>query len=371
MLQILVNWLVENPENTPWRIFNYVTFRALLSGLTSMFLCFFLGRRIIDYLGRINFKESIRTDGPSSHKKKSGTPTMGGLMIISSLILSVLLWGNLSNYNVILLSIYSILFAMLGFRDDYSKAILKVKGGMKARVKFVLSLLLALSFCVIFYGYTGIIPKSSKGIEYVLTHIFIPFVKYPLLDLGLLAIPFAILVIIGTSHAVNLTDGLDGLATGTAMIATVTFGIIAYVSGTPVAANYLNIPHLPGAHEYTVFLSAMTGSLIGFLWFNSHPAEVFMGDTGSLFLGATLGMVAILLKKEILLILLGGVFVAEALSVILQVGSYKMRQKRIFRMAPLHHHFELGGMKETKVVVRFWIVAVILALVSLSTLKIQ
>lgn len=371
MFQFLVDWLVANPESSPLRIFHYVTFRALMAGLTSMFLSFFLGRKIINYLSHFNFKESIRSDGPSSHEQKSGTPTMGGLMIISSLTLSVLLWGNLQNLNVLLLTFFSICFAMLGFRDDYSKAILKIKGGMKARVKFTLSVLLALSFCLLFYHYTGTVAKSGKGIPYTLTHIFLPFLKMPLINLGFMAIPFSILVIIGTSHAVNLTDGLDGLATGTAMIATMTFGVIAYVSGTPIAANYLNIPYLPGAHEYSIFLSAMTGSLIGFLWFNSHPAEVFMGDTGSLFIGATLGMVAILLKKEILLVLLGGIFVAEALSVILQVGSYKTRRKRIFRMAPLHHHFELGGMRETKIVIRFWIVAVILALISLSTLKIQ
>lgn len=343
-----------------------------MAGLTSMFLTFFLGKRIIAYLYKIRFKESIRPDGPASHEVKSGTPTMGGLMIISGLIVSTLLWGNLKNLNVLLISVFSILFSALGFRDDYEKAILKIKGGMKARVKFGISILLALSFCLLFFLVTGEPSNSSKGITFALTDLFLPFLKGPILSLEILfAIPFSICVIIGTTHAVNLTDGLDGLATGTVAISSITFGIIAYVSGTPVAANYLNIPYLPEAHEYSVFISALTGSLIGFLWFNSHPAEVFMGDTGSLFLGATLGMISILLKKELLLVVLGGVFVAEALSVILQVGSFKLRGKRIFRMAPLHHHFELGGMKETKIVIRFWIVAIILALISLSSLKIQ
>ena len=354
-----------------FRIFNYVTFRALLAGITSMVFSFFLGNKIISFLYKLKFSESIRSDGPSSHSVKSGTPTMGGLMIISSLLLSLLLWGNWKNQNLILLSVFSFLFCMLGFRDDYEKAILKIKGGMKSRVKFVLSLILALSFCVIFYFFTGEAKEEGKGVTFLLTDLFVPFFKGPVLNLGYFAIPFSILVIIGSSHAVNLTDGLDGLATGTVAIATITFGIIAYTSGTPIAANYLNIPYLTGAHEYAVFLSALTGSLIGFLWFNSHPAQVFMGDTGSLFLGATLGMISVMLKKEILLLILGGIFVMEAVSVILQVASFKLTGKRIFKMAPIHHHFEMMGIKETKIVIRFWIIGIILALLSLSTLRIQ
>ena len=355
----------------PFRIFQYVTFRALMGGLTSMFLCFFLGNKIIAFLYKLKFKESIRTDGPKTHEAKIGTPTMGGLMIIASLLLSVLVWGNLKNPNVILLCVFSFLFSALGFRDDYEKAILKRKNGMKSSVKFILSVLLGFAFTYLFFFVTSNVPTGTKGINYTVWELFAPFLKGPILTLGLFYIPFSILVIIGSSHAVNLTDGLDGLATGTVAIATTTLGIIAYVSGTPIAANYLFIPYIPGAHEYSVFLSAMSGALLGFLWFNSYPASVFMGDTGSLFLGATLGMVAIMLKKEFLLVILGGVFVMEALSVILQVGSFKLRQKRIFRMAPIHHHFELAGTKETKIVVRLWIVAIILAIISLSTLKIQ
>lgn len=342
-----------------------------MAGLTSMLLSFLLGKKIINFLHDLKFKESIRNDGPKTHESKSGTPTMGGVMIISTLLISVLLWGNLKNPNVILLLVFSFLFSILGFIDDYQKSVLKIKGGMKGRVKFILSILISISFCLIFFLKTGSVGSDSRGISFTLTDLFIPFLKGPLINLGILAIPFSILVIIGSSHAVNLTDGLDGLATGTVIISTVTLGIISYVSGTPVAAKYLNIPYFPGAHEYSVFLSALTGSLIGFLWFNAHPAEVFMGDTGSLFLGATLGMIAILLKKEILLIILGGVFVVEALSVILQVGSFKLTGKRIFKMAPIHHHFELHGLKETKIVIRLWICAIILALISLSTLKIQ
>lgn len=354
-----------------FRIFNYVTFRALMAGLSSMLFSFFLGKRIIRFLYNLKFSEQIRNDGPASHSIKSGTPTMGGLMIILSLLLSVFFWGNWKNSNLILLTVFSILFCLLGFRDDYEKAILKIKGGMKSRIKFTLSGLIALAFCVAFYFFTGESQKDGKGVNFLITDLFLPFYKGPVLNLGILAIPFSILVIIGSSHAVNLTDGLDGLATGTVSIATITFAIIAYASGTPIAANYLNIPYLAGAHEYAVFLSALSGALIGFLWFNAHPAEVFMGDTGSLFLGATLGMVSIMLKKEILLLILGGIFVVEAVSVILQVGYYKLTGKRIFKMAPIHHHFEMLGMKETKIVIRFWIISIILALLSLSTLRIQ
>lgn len=354
-----------------FRIFSYVTFRALMAGLTSMIFSFLFGKKIIAFLYKIKFKETIREDGPKTHESKSGTPTMGGLMIVASMFLSVVLWGNFDNQNVILLTVFSLLFSALGFRDDYEKAVLKIKGGMKARVKFGISIVLALAFCYLYFFVTGVTDLKGRGVPFIITDLFLPFIKGPVLNLGWFVIPFSIIVIIGSSHAVNLTDGLDGLAAGTVMISTTTLGLIAYVSGTPVAANYLNIPYLPGAHEYSIFLSALTGSLIGFLWYNSHPAEVFMGDTGSLFLGATLGMVSIMLKKEFLLIILGGVFVVEALSVILQVSSFKLTNKRIFKMAPIHHHFELSGVKESKIVTRIWIVAVILALISLSTLKIQ
>ena len=370
MFQFLYDTFGEDPG---WfRIFNYVTFRALMAGLTSMVVSFFLGRRIIAYLYSLKFKEEIRTDGPKSHESKSGTPTMGGIMIISTLLFSVLLWGNLKNLNVLLLCACSLSFSLLGFRDDYEKAVLKIKGGMKAGTKLFITIILGIALTYLYFYATGTTPgKDNKGIPYEITDLFFPFIKGPIFDLGIFMVPFAIFVIIGSSHAVNLTDGLDGLAAGTVAIASSTLGVIAYVSGTPVAANYLNIPYLPGAHEYSVFLSALTGALLGFLWFNAHPAQVFMGDTGSLFLGATLGMVAIMLKKELSLPILGGIFVLEALSVIMQVTSFRLTSKRIFKMAPIHHHFELDGLKETKIVLRFYIIAIILAIITLSTLKIQ
>ena len=356
-------------QDSFFRIFNYVTFRTLMAGLTSMLFSFYLGNKIILILKNLKFKENIRIEGPSSHQSKKGTPTMGGLMMVISMLISVILWANLTNLSILVLCIASFLFSMIGFRDDYMKAVKNIKGGMRAKTKFLLSVLLAFLFCVYFFNFSEVI--STGKIEFKLTDLFIPFFKNPLLSLGIFSIPFSMFVIIGTTHAVNLTDGLDGLATGNALIVIVTFGIIAYVTGTPVAANYLNIAYLPQAHEYTVFLSALAGSLIGFLWFNSYPAQVFMGDTGSLFLGSTIGMIAILIKKEILLIILGGVFVIETLSVILQVFFFKWKKKRIFLMAPIHHHFELKGIPETKVVIRFWIAGVILSIIALSTLKIQ
>lgn len=354
------------------RVFSYVTLRAMMAGLTAMFFTFLFGKSLISFLLSLKFRESVRNDGPESHAAKSGTPTMGGLIMILSLTIATVLWGNLSNWNVLLLLVSAILFATLGFIDDYMKSVKKIKGGMRARTKFLVTILFAISICYSYFYVTG---KSNlfpnKGPVFAITDLFLPLIKGPIFDLGYFAIPFGILVLIGSSHAVNLTDGLDGLASGTVVIVTATFALIAYVSGTPQAANYLHIPYLPGAHEYAVFLSGLSGALLGFLWFNTHPAQVFMGDTGSLFLGSTLGLTAIMLKKEILLIVLGGVFVAEAISVILQVGSFKLRGKRIFKMAPLHHHFELLGWSEEKVVIRFWIIGVILAIITLSTLKIQ
>lgn len=370
----MFQWIYETFGNDfgSLRIFSYVTLRAMMAGLTSMFFTFIFGKSLIRFLLSLKFRESVRNDGPQSHASKSGTPTMGGLIMILSLTISTLLWGNLSNLNVILLLVSAILFSGLGFVDDYMKSVKKVKGGMRARTKFLVTIIYAVSISFIFFYVTGKANgNATKGVVFGITDLFLPLVKGPIVSLGILAIPFAIVVLIGSSHAVNLTDGLDGLASGTVVIATATLSLIAYVSGTPVAANYLHIPYLPGAHEYAVFLAGLSGALLGFLWFNCHPAQVFMGDTGSLFLGSTLGLTAIMLKKEFLLVILGGIFVAEALSVMLQVTSFKLRGKRIFKMAPLHHHFELLGWSEEKVVIRFWIIGIILAIISLSTLKIQ
>lgn len=291
---------------------------------------------------------------------------MGGLLIMVCMSVSVLLWGNLSNLYVIWIWLGTLALSALGFADDYSKSVLKISGGMKPRVKLFWQILIALTFAILVYMF----PYTAKGSPEQATYLYLPFVKSPVLNLGGAAILFWMLVVTGSSNAVNLTDGLDGLAAGVSVIVIATLALLAYITGLEDVTRYLLLVYVPEANEVSVFLAALGGACVGFLWYNAHPAEVFMGDTGSLAIGGAVGMAAILIHREILLVLLGGIFVAEALSVILQVGSYKLRRKRIFRMAPLHHHFELSGWHESKVVIRFWIVGVLLALVAISSLKI-
>jgi len=355
-----------------FRLFSYVSFRALLAGLFSMAFCFFLGGRVIEKLRVLKFGEKIRSDGPESHQAKAGTPTMGGILILLSLAISCVLFGNLRNPYFLLLLFGTLGLGAIGFTDDFSKVVLHKKNGMNARTKMILTLLVSFAFCYSYYLVTPAPEAEPGAIPYSKTGLFIPFFKGQVMDLTVwIALPFWMIVLVGSAHAVNLTDGLDGLAIGNVSIVAVTMGVLAYITGTPKAANYLNVPAVENGHEIAVFLAALTGAGVGFLWFNAAPALVFMGDTGSLAIGGALGMTAIVLKKEFLLLIAGGVFVAEALSVILQVGSFRLRGKRIFKMAPLHHHFELSGWPETRVVVRFWLIGVILSLISLSTLRIQ
>jgi len=334
-----------------------------MAAVTAMILTYYLGPRFINWLRKLNFQETIRSDGPQTHHKKAGTPTMGGIIMLFNLSISFLLWGNLGNFPVLLAWLTTLTFGLLGFYDDYSKAVLKVKNGVSARFKFIVQILISLIFATIYYLFidTGDIHKTS---------LYLPFLKDPLFEMGLLAIPFWVFLITGFSNAVNLTDGLDGLATGLATIAMSTLGVLAYLTGVFAIADYLLIPYIPESNELTILLGAFVGAGIGFLWYNSHPAEVFMGDTGSLALGGIIGISAILIKREILLLILGGVFFAEALSVMLQVGYFKWKRKRIFLMAPLHHHCELKGWHENQVVVRFWIIGILLAMISFSSLKI-
>ncbi len=355
-----------------FRLFGFVSFRAVLAGMTAMLVAFVFGDGIIEKLRNLKFRETIRTDGPESHRAKAGTPTMGGLLILLSFSVPCLLFGNFHSPHFMLLWLCTLMMGGIGFLDDYSKVVLRVKNGMNARTKMALSLLVAFGFCLLYYLLTPPPEAGEREIAYANTGLFVPFVKGQMLDLTpWIALPFWMLVIVGSCHGVNLTDGLDGLAIGNVCIVAVTMGLLAYLTGTPRAANYLNIPTVVDAHELAVFLAALTGAGVGFLWFNAAPAKVFMGDTGSLALGGALGMTAILIKKELLLAIAGGVFVMEALSVILQVASFRLRGKRIFRMAPLHHHFELSGWPETRVVIRFWLIGIILSLVALSTLRIQ
>ncbi|MDH4200011.1 MAG: phospho-N-acetylmuramoyl-pentapeptide-transferase [Spirochaetia bacterium] len=345
-----------------FRIFGYVTFRAVMATLTAMILAFFLGPKFIEFLKRLNLGEKIRHDGPKSHHTKAGTPTMGGLLIVSSMSISVFLWGNLGNLNIWFIWIATLCFSLLGFIDDYSKSVKKISNGMSARVKFFWQFVISASFAILVYSF----PKSNPHS----TQLYLPFLKDPVFDMGIMAIFLWVFLINGFSNAVNLTDGLDGLAAGLSLIVMTTIGIISYLTGVGEIAKYLLIPFIPESNELTIFLGSLIGAGIGFLWYNSHPAQVFMGDTGSLALGGAIGMSAILIKREIILLILGGIFVAEVVSVILQVASFKLRKKRIFKMAPLHHHFELLGWHENKVVVRFWIIGILLALISLSSLKI-
>ena len=345
-----------------FNLFRYLTFRTAGATITALFICLILGPFFIRLLQKMQVKESIRAEGPESHQKKSGTPTMGGLIILSGIIIPSLLWADLTNFYIQSVLIVTIWLGMLGFMDDYLKAIKKEPRGLVGKKKLIGQVLLGLLFG---FGLTYFSPNYDGMTN-------IPFFKNYVLNLGILYLPFIIFVITGASNAVNLTDGLDGLAIGLSALCFIAFGAIAYVTGRLDYSSYLQIEYMPGSGELTIYCGAAIGSALGFLWFNAHPAEVFMGDTGSLALGGALGAISILLKKELLLVIVGGVFVVEALSVILQVLSYRFRnKKRIFKMAPIHHHFELSGWAESKVVIRFWILGALCALLTLATLKIR
>ena len=342
-------------------IFRYITFRTIYGGLTAFLICLVMGPWFIEKLQKMQIGQIIQTDGPKTHMTKQGTPTMGGILILFSVLISTLLWTDMGNHNVPILLATLVLFGFIGFVDDYIMRVKKQNMGFTARGKFLLQL-----------GFGMVIGALVYNCPDFDTSLTFPFFKDLSLDLGIWYIPFACLVIVGTSNAVNLTDGLDGLAIGPYIVASVTYMIFAYVAGHSNFADYLHVQHIASAGEITVVCGILAGAGMGFLWFNAHPAQVFMGDTGSIPLGAILGTVAVVTKHEILLVLVGGLFVMEAVSVILQVGYFKLTKgKRIFRMAPLHHHFELKGWHESKVIVRFWIISIILALISLSTLKIR
>jgi phospho-N-acetylmuramoyl-pentapeptide-transferase len=361
----MLYWLLYPLHNdiSVFNVFRYITFRAAYAGITALLVSFIVGPPLVRWLRAFKIRQTIRREGPVTHFTKEGTPTMGGLLILAAILIPTLLWGNLGNRYVLIALISTTWLGLVGFIDDYLHIVKRAPKGLLGRYKMGAQLLLGLSIGLYLY-YNPVHPTA--------THVTsVPFFKSFFFDFGFWYVPFVALVITGASNAVNLSDGLDGLAAGTVAIAAVAFSGLAYLSGHARFSGYLNILYLAGAGELTVFCVAMVGAALGFLWFNTHPASVFMGDTGSLALGGALGTVAVLLKREFLLVLVGGIFVLEALSVIIQVVSYKLRRKRVFRMAPIHHHFELSGWPETKVVVRFWIVAALLALLSLSTLKLQ
>ncbi len=348
-----------------FNVFKYITFRSAMAAMTTFFICIIFGSRIIKKLAEwkvcenIRKKEEVRGLYDLQHHKQ-GTPTMGGIMIVGSIILSTLLWADISNKYIIVCLISILWLGIVGFIDDFIKLKCKRSKGLSARAKIVGQLSLGLLVGLFCY----LNPDCSTSLS-------VPFLKNAVINLGLLYILFVVLVIVSSSNAVNLTDGLDGLATGCLLIVSFSYGILSYLSGHLKFSQYLLIPYICGVGELAVFCAAICGACLGFLWFNCHPASVFMGDVGSLALGGAIGLVAIFIEKELLLLVVGGVFVAEALSVILQVASFKTRKKRIFKMAPLHHHFQMMGWPESKIIVRFWIVAVILAVFTLTTLKLR
>jgi phospho-N-acetylmuramoyl-pentapeptide-transferase len=362
----------------PFRIFHYVTFRTAFASLTALFTALIVGPLVIGRLRDFQIGQYIREEGPKAHQKKAGTPTMGGLLIVIAIIVPTLLWADLSNRFVWIAVFSTCAFAAIGFADDYTKVTRRRNLGLTARAK--LGLQIATSIVIA----SMLIAMQTYGMYS--TRLIVPFFKqfhpdlvsqkllhYPHLW-PLAFLPFVVpvvIVIVGSSNAVNLTDGLDGLAIGCTVIAAGALSVLTYVSGHATFATYLELQRMPQVAELTIFCGAMVGSAIGFLWYNAHPAEVFMGDVGSLALGGAIGTVAVIIKQELLLPFIGGVFVIEALSVILQVGSYKLRKKRIFKMAPIHHHFELLGWSESKIIVRFWIASLVFALFALTTLKLR
>lgn len=341
-------------------LFSYITLRSFFAFVLSAILSVILGRFFIAYMSKKQFGQCIRETGPESHLKKRGTPTMGGIFLIGSILISALLLGNWASWPLILTSIILISYFLLGGIDDYLKVLRKNSAGVSGRTKLFWQFATAL-----------LVMWLMLDLQIIDTKLYLPFLKNEVLDLGYGYIFFGAFVIVGSSNAVNLTDGLDGLAGGTVAIATASIGLMAYIAGHTKLASYLYLPYIPGAGELTILCASVVGACLGFLWYNAHPAQVFMGDVGSLSLGGLLGAVAVITKNEFLFALIGGIFVLEAISVILQVGSFKLRKKRVFRMAPIHHHFELKGWSESKVIVRFWIVSIVLAILSLATLKLR
>ncbi|KLU16394.1 MULTISPECIES: phospho-N-acetylmuramoyl-pentapeptide-transferase [Xenorhabdus] len=360
MLVWLAEYLVK--YHTGFNVFSYLTFRAIVGLLTALFIALWMGPTLIAYLQKLQIGQVVRDNGPESHFSKRGTPTMGGLLILFSITSSVLLWARLDNPYVWCVLLVLVGYGVVGFVDDYRKVVRKDTKGLIARWKYFWQSVIALGVAFAMY---------SIGKETAATQLVVPFFKEVMPQLGLLYILLTYFVIVGTSNAVNLTDGLDGLAIMPTVLVAAGFALVAWATGNVNFANYLHIPYLSHAGELVIVCTAIVGAGLGFLWFNTYPAQVFMGDVGSLALGGALGTIAVLLRQEFLLIIMGGVFVVETLSVILQVGSFKLRGQRIFRMAPIHHHYELKGWPEPRVIVRFWIISLMLVLIGLATLKVR
>jgi len=360
MLRYVAEWLVQ--YHTAFNVFSYLTLRSILAALTALLISFLVGPTMIRKLAEHQVGQRVRSDGPQTHLSKAGTPTMGGALILVAIVAATLLWADLANRFVWITLGVTVAFGLIGFWDDYLKLVVGDSRGLIARYKYFWQSVAGLGAAIALY------VTARNEIE---TTLIVPFFKDFVLPLGPLFIVLAYFVIVGSSNAVNLTDGLDGLAIMPAVLVAGALGVFAYASGNVLFANYLGIPYIAGTGEVLVICAAIFGAGLGFLWFNTYPAQVFMGDIGALALGAALGVIAVIVRQEIVLFIMGGVFVMETVSVILQVGSFKLRGKRIFRMAPIHHHFELKGWAEPKVIVRFWIITVILVLVGLATLKLR
>lgn len=361
MLLELTQWLAKDIRL--FNVFNYLTLRAVLASLTALVITFMIGPAMIRKLAAYKIGQAVRDDGPQTHLAKAGTPTMGGALILVAVTVTTLLWGNLENRYVWVVLLVTLGFGVVGWVDDYRKVVHRNPKGLSARAKFFWQSVVGLA-AALYIAFSTNLPQQ--------TQLIVPFFKTVALPLGVVG--FVVLtycVIVGTSNAVNLTDGLDGLATMPLVMVCSALGVFAYVAGNAIFARYLGFPFIPGAGELLVVCAAIAGAGLAFLWFNAYPAEVFMGDVGALALGAAVGTIAVIVRQEIVLFIMGGVFVVETLSVIIQVVSYKLTGKRVFRMAPLHHHYELKGWKENQVVVRFWIITMMLVLIGLSTLKLR
>jgi phospho-N-acetylmuramoyl-pentapeptide-transferase len=360
MLRHVAAWLSEYYSG--FNVFGYLTLRAILAALTALAISLLIGPRMIRWLAEYQVGQRVRSDGPQTHLSKAGTPTMGGALILAAIVAATLLWADLANRFVWVVLLVTVAFGLVGFWDDYLKLVVGNSRGLIPRYKYFWQSVAGFGAAVALY-FTAQTPAE--------TTLYVPLFKNVLVPLGVLFIPLTYFVIVGTSNAVNLTDGLDGLAIMPAVLVAGALGVFAYASGNAVFSNYLGIPNIAGAGEVLVICAAIFGAGLGFLWFNTYPAQVFMGDIGALALGAALGVIAVIVRQELVLVVMGGIFVLETVSVILQVASFKLRGKRIFRMAPIHHHYELKGWAEPKVIVRFWIITVILVLIGLSTLKLR
>jgi phospho-N-acetylmuramoyl-pentapeptide-transferase len=361
MLLMLAQWIGQDIRL--FNVFNYITLRAVLAALTALVISFIVGPRMIRKLTALKVGQPVRNDGPQTHLVKAGTPTMGGALILAAIAVTTLLWADLTNHYVWVVLFTLLGFGAIGWVDDWRKVVAKNPKGLASRWKYFWQSVIAILIAA-WLAWSAHLPAQ--------TELIVPFFKQIIMPLGVTGfVVLSYFVIVGSSNAVNLTDGADGLAILPTVMVAGALSVFAYVAGHAVFSRYLGLPHIPGAGELVVFCSAMVGAGLAFLWFNAYPAEVFMGDVGALALGAALGVVAVIVRQEIVLFIMGGVFVAEAVSVMLQVGSFKLRGKRVFLMAPIHHHFEKKGWKETQVVVRFWIISMMLVLVGLSTLKLR